>query len=350
MIYFVVQRGHDYTLRNFCESWGRKIRGRVVARSYDDLARARRLPRGVWVFADHDRLTEPALTLGARVADRLATAGCPVLSHPARTLRRVPLLAALHRAGINDFRAVRVCDGLPDDLRFPVFLRLANEHKGHLCEPVRSRADLLQRIAASPHKDSPHLLAVEFCDTADADGVYHKHGATRIGAAIVPRHVFASRHWMTKLNDKVDEGWLKTEADYFERFDRDFAPQLRPIFDLAGVEFGRIDFSMKRDGIRVWEINTNPMLVATPDTIDPRRLALQSVSAARIVEAIAALDREMTGQVRVRLDSRLRRAAGVTRGQEALRVLGKVLHRWRRLPGFAWWERTSDRARRLAEW
>lgn len=350
MVYFVVQRGHDYTLRNFCDSWGRKLRGRVAVCSYDDLARARWLPCGAWVFTDHDRLGEATLAIGSAVADQLRGAGCPVLSHPGSMMRRVQLLDALYREGINDYRAVRVRDGLPDDLPFPVFLRLDNEHKGPLAEPARTRRELLELIASSPHKDSPHLLAVEFCDTADADGVYHKYGATRIGDAIVPRHVFASKHWMTKLNDNVDDRWLKTEADFFARFESDFAPTLQRVFEIAGAEFGRIDFSLKDGGIRVWEINTNPMLVSTPDTIDPQRLALQSASASQIVKGIESLDRDVSGRVRVKLGGPVRRAAGVTRGQEALRVLGKVLQRCRRWPGFAWWERTSARARQLAEW
>jgi len=351
MLYFIVQRGHDYTLRNFLDSWGRSVRDRIAILNYVDLAHATKLPAGTYVFTDHDRMTPPQVALASAVADTLMKHGCPALSHPRATLGRVAFLGAMHQAGINDFRAILVRAGIPADLKFPVFLRLANEHTGSLGELIHSRGELDRELAACPHRDSPHLLVVEFCDTS-RNGLFGKYGAMRIGQRIMPRHVFVSRDWVTKrLSDEVGPEWLDAEDDYLRRFDAEFAQPIRRIFDLAKVDYGRLDFAVKDGSIRAWEINTNTMLVNTPDAIHPDRLKTQSASAKQICDALVELDeryKPSAGTIRLDLDPALRNAAGVTRRDRLLRGCGRVLNRLRNLPGVpAFWAGVA-RARWLA--
>src|SRR5262245_37484112 len=137
MLYFIVQRGHEYTLRNFTDSWGRTLRNRFHILNYVDVAHATHLPDATYIFTDHDRLAPPQLELAGALAEQLLRAGCPVLSDPRHTLGRTRFLRAMLDSGINDFRAIPVCDGVPADLKFPVFLRLANEHKGSLGELIQ---------------------------------------------------------------------------------------------------------------------------------------------------------------------------------------------------------------------
>ena len=40
--------------------------------------------------------------------------------------------------------------------------------------------------------------------------------------------------------------------------------QLREIFDLAQIEYGRIDYGMLDGKVQCWEINTNPGLALAP--------------------------------------------------------------------------------------
>jgi hypothetical protein len=45
--------------------------------------------------------------------------------------------------------------------------------------------------------------------------------------------------------------------------------ELRKIFDLANIEYGRIDYSLLNGKIQVWEINTNPNITSSPMKIAP---------------------------------------------------------------------------------
>ena len=150
MIYFIVQRWHDYTMRNFLDAWGQSVRARVKIVDYDYLALTRKLPFGTYVFTDHDRMTEAQTEMASAVADQLVAAGpaaAKVLSHPRTTKSRVPFLRAMNELGINDFRVFRAAlEPLPADLKFPVFLRLSNNHKGGLTEPLHTRADFVAAL------------------------------------------------------------------------------------------------------------------------------------------------------------------------------------------------------------
>lgn len=337
MIYVIVQRAHEYTVRNFLDAWGRKLRGFVDVLNYDEFAYARRMPRATYIFADHDRLSEEHIELTAKVADQIEAAGCKVLSHPGRALRRTEFLGALHKAGINDFRALYVSAGLPNDIRYPAFLRLSSDHAGPKTGLLNNRAELDAAIEGSPHKGDPHLIAVEFCDTRDSGtGPYRKYAAMRIADKVIPRHCFASEGWMTKVSDTVDPNWIAFEADYFDHFQERHAADVMKVFELAGIQYGRLDFAVTNGRLRAWEINSNPMLVSTPDVIDARRIIKQGWSAKEICEGFTGLNDPSpadTPAIPIHIDKSLRRRAGETAGQSVGRVIGKVLYRLGRLPG-----------------
>lgn len=46
--------------------------------------------------------------------------------------------------------------------------------------------------------------------------------------------------------------------------------ELREIFDLAGINYCRIDYGMKDGHIQVWEINTNPTILKGRHLNSPR--------------------------------------------------------------------------------
>jgi hypothetical protein len=86
----------------------------------------------------------------------------------------------------------------------------------------------------------------------------------------------------------VSEETVREEQAFFDAFPHRDA--LLDIFELAGVDYGRVDYGVKEGQVQVWEINTNPVVVPRPHIIDPRRLPAQSESARRIVAALRACD------------------------------------------------------------
>jgi hypothetical protein len=141
---------------------------------------------------------------------------------------------------------------------------------------VALEAELAERTAAGRSRDD--TLIVEFCDTADHQGVYRKYSAFVVGARIIPAHIAFSKDWVTKAIDLRDEPLLEEERRFVR--ENPHEGRLRAIFALAGINFGRIDYALLDGDIQVWEINTDPWLIAwvphdvgrTPATEESARL------------------------------------------------------------------------------
>jgi hypothetical protein len=105
-----------------------------------------------------------------------------------------------------------------------------------------------------------NLMAVEFCDTADKEGVYRKYGAFVVGDRIVPRHVFFSRSWSVKVADLTDPRCVKEELAYLDS--NPHAEALGRVARIADISYGRIDYALLEGRVQTWEINTNPMIAS----------------------------------------------------------------------------------------
>jgi len=271
LIYYLVTRPHAYTVATFVQGWGKALAGHVLVAPYDGLFAGNPLPQGgTYIFSDLDRLTPGERARLVPLRDGLRGR---VLNDPQRSLLRYELLSALHARGINAFRAWRNGEA-PE--RQPVFLR---PEAGFLTAAPQLHA------MAPPIPEGQ--LAVEFCDTAGADGLYRKYGAYVVGERIVPRHLFFSRNWLVKGADLRQPEHLAEELDYL-RGNPHAAPLLE-VSRLARIEWGRIDYSLLDGRIQVWEINTNPLFVLPG--IEDGREAAHRLSAQGIVEALLALER-----------------------------------------------------------
>ena len=209
---------------------------------------------------------------------------------------RYPLLTALADRGVNRFRALRL-DEAPGAIRHPSFLRAERSHDGPLTPLVASDAELASAAQAllARRRDLARgdVLAVEWCDTRSPDGLWRKWSALRVGDALVPRHVLVARDWVVKKPDLVNDDVVREEAEFIERFPH--RAEVAAVFDLAGVEYGRIDYAFAGGRIQVFEINTNPVVVPAPARLAPERLPSQSRSAALALEALQSLDAGLPG-------------------------------------------------------
>jgi hypothetical protein len=227
---------------------------------YDELWQREQFTTGTYVFTDFERLSARDRQRAGEIWDALARSPLEtrILNDPNRVLGRYQLLRALAANGTNPYAAYRLHEAAA--ARFPVFLRREHEHSGSLTRLLWSRAELARAVAWLWQRGEPlhDLLAVEFFDTADGDGAYSKYGAYIIGDRIIPRSISFDVNWVVKPGKAPppNAAQLRVEARYIEA--NPHREWLESVFDLAGVDYGRIDYSMVDGRPVVWEINTNP--------------------------------------------------------------------------------------------
>jgi hypothetical protein len=259
MIYYLVTRDQGRGITRYLESRGKPLGGSLRILFFDDLHRARNLTEGTYIFSNLDHLSPAQREVAGRVGRNLLRngPGMKIFNRPDRVLLRTDLLHTLHALGVNRFRAIRASDP-PVSLRFPVFLRAENNHLGALTGLLHAPKDIERAINEKiilGYRRS-ELLVVEFCDTSDAAGIFRKYSAFKIGERILPRYLNFSPHWVVKFEACRKENEPEV-LEYLERNPHE--AMLRKIFEIAGVDYGRIDYGILHGRPQVWEINLNPL-------------------------------------------------------------------------------------------
>lgn len=262
MISYYATSPHRYTFQSFVDLWQPALADSARTVGYSELDLGAAPTPGLHVLTDFERLTPAELALVARLRAGLGRPGHRVLGDPEAWPDRHTLLARLHEAGINDFRAWHV-DELGPQVRFPVFLRWADRHGGSVGAPIGDRRTLRRRLDRLRRRHpadrvAEHLLVVERLEVRSDDGLFRKYSVARIGDRLVPRHVVFGTHWVTKRAEVVTEETAAEEQRFLD--DPTHLDVVARVFDLAGVEFGRIDWGYVDGRPQVWEINSNPML------------------------------------------------------------------------------------------
>lgn len=264
MIVFVTTAEHDYTLRTFLDRQPSPLDGGVILMSYPELLSWRHVPKGTYILADLDRLDS---VTRARVAERWGviqevSPGVRCLNDPRRFLDRWQLAEALHRQGRSPQKARRL-DGDLSDLRYPAFIRHQDGHEGPLSEPLSGEAELWNRARAivdSGGARLDQLWAVEYVDVRGEGGLFQKYSSFRIGESIFAHDLSMSRNWVCKGEDDAEDGADQIRTDRAFQVGNPHRELLRPVFDAAGVEYGRIDYAIHHGELVVFEINSNPYI------------------------------------------------------------------------------------------
>jgi hypothetical protein len=278
MLYYLCREAHQYTIQKFLGALPRVQRPRLEIATYERLFATRRVPLGHLIFTDLDRLTPYELEV-AESAARAVIKRAPqarIYNSPASVRLRYQLLRRLYERGLNPVEALRVDDErLPT--RFPVFIRREAEALGP--EPLAPLGPLFRtaeeyRLALGQLRREGRtlagLIALTFVDTRDSAGLYRKYGVIRAGDALVPQHLLASYDWVVKRTEgKVEQQIIAEEQEF--ALENPHAAALRPIFDEAGISFGRVDYTLGPNGPVIFEINTNPSLPRGDPSVDDGR-------------------------------------------------------------------------------
>jgi hypothetical protein len=342
MISFWVDAPGRFTIDAYLATRGEAIAHRFSVRTYEELQASTRIAPGGQIMGALDQLTAPGRELAAEMWDRVreAAPGWALLNDPRRVLLRLPLLTAMADTGLNDFRAWPAHGDL-SQVRYPVFVREANRHTGShtgLLESPRALRGALRALRFRGLRLSD-LLVVEYLHTADEQGRFRKYAAYRVGSVLVRTHLMVGHCWLMKSDgdesdlDAVREMSAYLESDLHEDW-------LWRVFELAGIDFGRLDYGVLDGRPQLWEINMNPTMCRRPgkpprpgsDEVRALRDEARTAAHARLRTAFLALDRAVPPEpVTVPLPPALvaaARARRVTeqRRQAALAALGRLFH------------------------
>jgi hypothetical protein len=294
MLYFMVTTHHDYTIRSFLSDWGKNLVDRVRIVHYKTFLKTGQLPRGSYIFSDLERISPDGLKQLQERWQALANSRlCPnLLNQPLEVKKRLDLLNKLKEVGINDFNAYPVTSGnrvVPE--YFPVFIREANDHEGPYGELIHNQADLDKEIAHYTRigKLDGCPIVTEFIDTSDSLGRYYKYSAFRVGKRIVPTHIHVNAHWMVKSSDSdPDRALIDEELEFIK--DNPHEERLMEIFQIANIDYGRIDYALDNGRIQVFEINTNPVIMNPGEPKNPDRIRRKKRTAEILSQAFLEID------------------------------------------------------------
>ena len=266
MIYYIVRREHSYVIDKYLESWGFASTAAFIRPlHYEQLWKMKKLPSGTYIFADIERLAPNESEMTAKIWRQLSDSEeVRLLKHPTRSKRRYSLLRTLYSKGFNTFNVYRPNEYFQPK-QYPVFIRGENDHEGNLTALIETPQELeksLNQLLDEGYSLDDKLIT-EFCSTVDQDGIFRKYSAFIVGDKIIPRHLFFSHDWMIKSPKIFEEQQLAEEYEYVRT--NPHQNLLKEIFELAEIEYGRIDYSLSNGIPQVWEINTNPSSLSFND-------------------------------------------------------------------------------------
>jgi len=328
MICFLVSRGYAFTLAPLQRDANAP---EVTILTYDSALNETRLPKATYVFVDLDRLSSPDLVAAGHLFRRLASRGCRVLNDPTRVLTRLPLLQCLHRNGINAFNVYSL-DEADASKQFPVFIRIADDHKGPLTDLILDQDTLECAIEALTEIGYPRseLMIVEYSAEPVRPGIFRKLSVFRVAERYLPHVCVHDVSW----NIKAGRSGVAPPELYDEELEilqkNPYAERMKKVFEIARIDFGRVDFSFVNGRPCIYEINTNPTIASPSPHSFPQRVASMKVWWEGLLSALHAIDQldEPGTQVDVSVDepTTLRNALDIYPGvKDGFLQLGKTL-------------------------
>jgi hypothetical protein len=291
MIVFLSAPDHAHEVAAFVN--GRYAPGlpRVRRMNYHRAFWADKLPVATYVFTDFERLYPWEQICAANLYRTLTAMGQRCLNDPARAMTRFELLRALYRAGFNPFNLYRAEDD-PRPERFPVFIRAEAAHDEPLTGLLETPAALAAALAGLAEAGWPRrlLLVVEFWAAPIAPGVWRKHGTMRIGDEIFPAYDVIDAGWVVKHGTYGLASAAMQAEEFVHVHGEDVAGLMRPVFDLAGIEYGRADHASAGGREVIYEINSYPQMGAPRTQRTQVRQAAMARCAAYVTAALHRID------------------------------------------------------------
>ena len=261
MILIVTTRDHRYTH----ETLHREPSLDLDVVTYDQVLNRRSPHKATHIFTDLDRLSDWELHEAALMFRQLKSRGMSGLNDPARFLGRSGMLRSLHRAGINQFDVYRL-DSLERPKRWPVFLRLEGNHAAPVSGLLKNEEELESALEAAVAQGAPKsaLLIIEYAAEPVRPGVFRKLSVFRVGDRFLGYTCVHEDSWIVKYGKAGIASDDMYEEEHALVRDNPFAEAVKPAFDLAGLDYGRVDFGLVDGKPQIYEINNNPFVDLSP--------------------------------------------------------------------------------------
>ena len=221
------------------------------------------------VVCDIERLSpEQEHRVGVAVKNWVSSGDGPlVFNAPPKAKRRYEILKTLYRNGVNRKNVFRLDDPyLFDEIQFPCFICDENSHNlsGQPPRLLNAKDELVSEIQALKENGTPAFgkIAVEWEDTRDASGLYSKLSYFNVGGELIPGHRLFNDNWFVKTPNArlLDQNsdLARREETFIQ--EQPYKDGIASIFELAGIDYGRVDFAEVENGLHIFEVNTNPNL------------------------------------------------------------------------------------------
>jgi hypothetical protein len=280
MLTFIGSRRQTYVLRTMQRD---ERMPKWTCHTYDWLFRTWRLPPATYIFTGVDRLDPGERRLAAQFYRHINAQGdgFRAMNDPAIGMGRYRLLRTLYERGINSFNAYLATERERPG-RYPVFLR-RNSASIHplsdlLQTPEELEASISSLIAAGEVAED--LLIIEYCAEEMKPGIYAKYSQFQLGGRSFPNSMLYSGGWYVKVGNQLEvpDALHHYDAENIEA--NTYAEQLTPVFEIAGIEYGRADFGVVGGRPQIFEVNYNPTL--TTQREKPRPNPLQRANRSRV--------------------------------------------------------------------
>lgn len=283
-----------FTISEFLFEYAPELVPKIRFIDVDRIANGERVDAKTWIFVGYDEATDPASrSQMLAVEAQLRNENRRVFNLPSRVLGRYELLKQLRAAGINMFDVHNADPTKAKSWRFPVFVR-SRHTRERTSILVHHAADAERLFATHPQFASDDAMVVEFLDTATKggvyDGVFRTYSVLRVGDRYIARHILFSKNWSARTADIVDQALTSEEMNFIGvRHPTPIAPEIMKAFEIAGIEYGRIDYGMYQGKPQIWEIDVNPLVVPRLGNMNSQRHKIQKISATRVKAAFEAI-------------------------------------------------------------
>ena len=290
MIIILHQGLHSYTHKsviedqNLCE---------VECRNYDWLINTNPLPKATYIFTDRERMDLWELRVFSALFTHLENSGSGyrVLNNPLHMLNRRSLLRSLYVEGVNDFNAYPLTERrMPEN--FPVFIRREHDHSHPLTDLLNNQEELDVALNKLKNDGEPEdgVLIIEYSAEPIEGTLFRKLAAYRVGDEIIFFNTVHEHSWLVKYGTKnsASDAMYQEEQDMI--LSNRYADIIRKVFDIARIEYGRVDFGLVNGKVQIYEINTNPTTASPKPHPNMIREENQRLAWDRYCKALTDLD------------------------------------------------------------